>query len=113
MTATDTDRIPIPINQRKRVEKIVENISPERVVLFDSQATGKATEDSDIDLLVVWDTSLKPAEGVRHISRLISPRPGPLDIVVRTPGELDKARHRVEPFLSEVLEKGISLYARW
>ncbi len=94
------------------VDKIVAGISPEKVILFGSQAYGKTNEDSDIDLLVIWDTSLVGAERIRHISRLLTPRPAPIDIVVRTPAEIRHAASRVEPFLTEILHKGVIAYER-
>ena len=94
------------------VEKIQRGLSPEKIILFGSFAQGMAGPHSDIDLLVIWDTPLGRSERLRHISRLIKPRPAPLDIVVRTPEEIEKARHRVDPFLHEILAKGIAVYAR-
>ncbi|MFQ5628797.1 MAG: nucleotidyltransferase domain-containing protein [bacterium] len=41
---------------RRLVDKIVSELSPEKVILFGSYAYGKASEDSDIDLLVIYDT---------------------------------------------------------
>ncbi|MFQ5649929.1 MAG: nucleotidyltransferase domain-containing protein [bacterium] len=94
------------------VDKIVAGVSPEKVILFGSHAYGDANEDSDIDLLVVWETPLVGAERIRHISRLLAPRPAPIDIVVRTPAEIQRAASRVEPFLTEILSKGVVAYER-
>ena len=38
------------------VEKIVRAIKPKKIVLFGSYAHGRPTPDSDVDLLIVWDT---------------------------------------------------------
>lgn len=35
------------------VRRIVERFDPERIILFGSHARGEATEDSDVDLMVV------------------------------------------------------------
>ena len=94
------------------VEKIASAISPERIILFGSYAGGTPGPDSDIDLLVIWDTPLGKLESIRHISRLIAPRSAPIDIVLRTPQEIEQARHRVDPFIREILAKGIVVYAR-
>ena len=97
---------------RQIVEKIAQELSPEKIILFGSYAHGNATSDSDIDLLVIWNTPLSYSERLRLISRLISPRPAPLDIIVKTPREIEKSKKRVDPFIRELLEKGISVYAR-
>ena len=96
----------------KIVDKIVAAVAPEKIILFGSHAEERAGHHSDIDLLIIWDTQLDAAERMRCISRLIRPRPAPLDIVVKTPAEIRRSRQRVDPFLSEILEKGAVLYAR-
>ena len=39
------------------VERLVREYDPDRIILFGSRALGTATEDSDIDLLVVKETA--------------------------------------------------------
>ena len=94
------------------IEVIAREILPEKIILFGSHAYGKVHPDSDIDLLVIWDTPLKYSERLRCISRLITPRPAPVDIVVKTPYEIEKSIKRVDPFIHEILKKGIPVYAR-
>jgi len=94
------------------INKIIDSFAPEKIILFGSRAYGEATPDSDVDLLVIMETELPSAERHRQISRLLRPRLLPIDIVVRNPREIQKSLHRVDPFIHEVLEKGIVLYAR-
>ena len=52
------------------VNKIVEGLHPEKVVLFGSYAAGSATDDSDLDLLVVMNSdkpSYKRSAAVRSL----------------------------------------------
>ncbi len=100
----------VPDSIRKITDQIVKALSPQQIILFGSYAYGEVTADSDVDLLIILDTPLKGADRQRLISRLIHPRPFPLDIIVRTPAEIHASRQRVEPFLNEILEKGIVLY---
>jgi hypothetical protein len=58
------------------------------------------------------ETDLPPAERQRRVSRLLRPRRFPMDIIVRNPVEIEKSRRRVDPFMNEILDKGIVLYAR-
>lgn len=51
-------------------EKIVKAVSPEKIILFGSYATAEATEDSDVDLLVIWNTNLNPHQRNLFLSRL-------------------------------------------
>lgn len=71
----------------RMVERIVRRFSPERVILFGSHATGHATPDSDVDLLVVMrPRSTKAAEELAILKALRS-YTVPKDIIVTTPEE--------------------------
>jgi predicted nucleotidyltransferase len=78
------------------------------VILYGSQVRGTATEDSDVDLLVVVDDSLKPDEVHRRLSDLL------LDILLEE-GELVSVVVLPEsfytsydsPFLLTVREEGV------
>lgn len=94
------------------VERIVAAFVPEKIILFGSHAHGNATPDSDLDLLVIMETDLPAAERTRKISRLLRPRHLPVDIVVKNPREIQRSLRRVDPFIHEILEKGVVLYAR-
>lgn len=91
---------------------IVETLSPEKVILFGSYAYGSPTPDSDVDLLIIMDSDQRPAKRVSVVSRLFHPRPFPMDIVVRTPQEIERSRRSIDPFIHEVLKKGKVLYDR-
>ncbi len=91
------------------IQRIVEAIQPEKIILFGSYARGNPTPDSDVDLLIVWDTEKPRRERVVEISLLFSPRPFPLDLLVMTPEEIERAREE-NFFIAEILEQGILLY---
>ncbi|MDA8215729.1 MAG: nucleotidyltransferase domain-containing protein, partial [Nitrospiraceae bacterium] len=55
-------------------DKIVKTVSPEKIILFGSYATGEATEESDIDLVVIWDSDLNPHKRNLLLSRLFPKR---------------------------------------
>lgn len=82
---------------------------PDRVVLFGSYAQGTATEDSDVDLLIIL-----PFEGksvIQSVEIRMRLRPSfPVDLIVRTP---EKVRERLamgDDFMREILEEGKVLY---
>ncbi len=102
----------LPVEITSIVERIVASFAPEKIILFGSHAYGNATPDSDLDLLVIMETDLPAAERNRKISRLLRPRHLPVDIVVRNPREIQRSLRRVDPFVHEILEKGVVLYAR-
>jgi len=94
------------------VARIVDALTPERVILFGSYAYGAPTVDSDVDLLVVMETAASPAERFLAVSRVVRPRPFPLDVIVKTPAEIQAVAVDGDPFLMEILQRGQTLYER-
>src|SRR4029450_10309334 len=70
------------------VHRLVTGLHPHKIVLFGSYVYGRATGDSDVDLLVIVDTHARPVDRYLRVSRLLRPRPFPLDLLVKTPGEV-------------------------
>ncbi len=97
---------------RPAIQKIVKELNPEKVVLFGSYAYGKPNRDSDVDLLVVLNTRASHSERSWKVSRLLLPRPFPVDILVKTPKEIEKALKSGDFFLQEILTQGKVLYER-
>lgn len=94
-------------------DAIVKNYQPEKIILFGSAATGKAGPDSDIDMLIVKRTALKPLERLRQIAPML-PRQYDvaIDCVVWTPEELAADRQSNLFLKHEILKKGKVLYER-
>ena len=92
--------------------RLAEALQPERIVLFGSQAYGRPSPESDVDLLIVMNSDERPAARAARVSRLLRPRPFPIDALVRTPEEI---KHRLEmgdQFIRMILERGRVLYER-
>lgn len=95
------------------VRKLVAGYAPQKVILFGSYARGTPRPDSDIDLLIVKETSERFIDRWVTVRRLLSDpqRLIPLETIVLTPQEL---AHRLEvgdQFIAEILEEGEVLYA--
>jgi len=97
---------------RQAVQKIVKELDPEKIVLFGSYAYGTPTPHSDVDLLVILETDASHNERSWAVSRLLLPRPFPVDILVKTPEEIENALNAGDFFLREVLSRGKVLYER-
>jgi hypothetical protein len=65
-----------------------------------------------VDLLVILDTQARPVDRYVRVSRLLQPRPFPLDLVVKTSEEIVQAINRGDAFIGEILTHGRVLYAR-
>jgi len=95
----------------KIVDSITEKYHPEKIILFGSYASGAPDVNSDIDLFIVidtdkpsWDLSVEISSTVPHIF--------PLDIIVKTPGEIQKRLKCGDFFIKNIMESGKVLYER-
>ena len=95
---------------RTVVKQIADQFQPEKIILFGSYAYGQPKPESDVDLLVVMDTPLRSRQQRLEISRALSPRPFPLDIVIRTPEQLKERVAMGDAFLLEITNRGKVLY---
>lgn len=101
------------INSQKLEEikkKIVEAVFPEKIILFGSYAKGDATEESDIDIVVVWETDLNPHERNLFLDKLFSRRNFPLDIFAFTKKEVERLKDIPGTLLYEVFHYGKVIY---
>ena len=94
------------------VRRIVAALHPEKIILFGSYAYGRPSEDSDVDLLVLLETNARPADRYLAVSRLIRPRPFPLDILVKSPDEIAHDLEKGNDFIREIVTQGRVLYER-
>ena len=94
------------------VQRIADALRPEKIILFGSYAYGTPTPDSDVDLLVIMETTAPHVERYLSVSRLLRPRLFPVDILVRTPDEIERALRSGDFFIQEILSRGRVLYER-
>ena len=94
------------------VRRVVEKLDPEKIILFGSYAYGKPSVDSDVDLLVIVDSSLNQSQRALEVSRQIRPRPFPVDIITKTPAQIEIGLLQGNYFIQEIMEKGRVLYER-
>jgi len=101
----------IPMRAIRAVaERIAVKFQPEKIILFGSYAYGRPRAESDVDLLVIMDTTLRSRQQRLEISRALSPRPFPLDIIVRTPRQVEERLTLGDSFLQEITTRGKVLY---
>ena len=87
-------------------------LDPDRIVLFGSYARGDATENSDVDLLVVARSSLPKPKRSAPLYSLLRDYPFSKDIVVYTPEEVEDYRHLRASLIHRALAEGIVLYEK-
>lgn len=95
------------------VRKIVDEFNPEKVILFGSYAYGKPTIDSDVDMLVIMESDERPAVRTsRVVGALWGIKTFPMDLLVRTPAEIEHRLAIGDFFVQEIVERGKVLYDR-
>jgi len=96
---------------RRIVATLIEKYKPEKIVLFGSLATDRIHEWSDIDLLIIKETSTRRlyrrAEALKGIERNV-----PIDVIILTPGEVRLLRNESSFFIKDIFEKGSVLYEK-
>lgn len=116
--ASNVKMKPVAIDQLlpKMVETIVTEVDPEQVILFGSHARGDASEDSDVDLIVVETEPFdkdrdRGAEAVR-LWRALTGFAVSKDILVYSRDEVEYWRDSLNHVLARALREGRVLYER-
>jgi HEPN domain-containing protein/predicted nucleotidyltransferase len=94
------------------VDIVADAFQPTRIILFGSRARGDAQEDSDYDIAVELEVTGDKAAVSSAISSAISGRHEyGVDILVRTPGEIERRMHDVGWIDYDIAREGIVVYA--
>jgi predicted nucleotidyltransferase len=91
------------------VDRIVERFRPSKVILFGSYAHGKPTEDSDVDLMVIFrrgPAGTRKAIDIRRHCRA----PFPMDLLTCTDSRVHQRLRWHDFFTMDIIEKGAVLY---
>ena len=70
----------------------------------------RATEHSDVDLLVIADSPLPRFKRSPALYRLLKPYPFSMDLVVYTPAEIEKGRQTPRSLVATALREGKTVY---
>lgn len=94
------------------VTKIVNNFNPEKVIIFGSQVWGKPGTWSDIDILIIMNYNGTSSQVAAKVSKIARPKYVPMDILIRTPEEIDQRIKLNDHFIKRILSGGKVLYDR-
>lgn len=95
---------------RQFARRVAEHFHPDKIILFGSYAYGTPHADSDVDILVIMPTRNQLDQAAK-IELACNPA-FPLDIIVRTPRNMQWRLGEGESFLREITTKGKVLYER-
>ncbi len=103
----------IPDFIRAIADKIAREYQPEKIILFGSYAWGEPGPDSDVDLFIVKETSVRAIDRIVEVRRFIQRERHriPMDILVITQGELAKREQIGDLFCHQIMHDGALLYA--
>jgi len=103
---------PVKASLPEAIERLVGNLKPAKIILFGSYAYGTPNGDSDVDLLIVMDQVVSRKDTHLAACQLLRPREFPVDILVKSLGELQPKTGKLNFFWDEVTSKGKVLYER-
>lgn len=94
------------------VPLLVEACAPERIVLFGSQAKGRADATSDVDVLVVTGRACVPFGLPGELRQLLHSMALPVDLHVATLHDVQAAANAPHGFLASILSSGRIVYEK-
>jgi predicted nucleotidyltransferase len=94
------------------VRRIVDGFDPQRIVLFGSWARGSAGRDSDVDLLIVMDVEGSKRKKATEIDIALVGIPVPIDLIVATPGDVERSVDSIASIIAPAMREGKVLYER-
>ncbi len=89
------------------VKTIVNEFSPQMVIIFGSVARHEADDDSDLDLLVVMETDAPRHRRAVPIMRRLFKCRMDIDLIVITPDEFDSESKNEYSLISEIVNTGV------
>jgi len=93
---------------RSLANKIKEKFHPQKIILFGSYSYGMPRKGGDIDLLIIMDTDIPVREQAFLIRRELK-ESTPIDIIVRTPQQVEERIKLGDFFIKQIMQKGITL----
>lgn len=96
---------------KKISERLKKEYHAEKVILFGSHAKGEATEDSDVDILVIAPTEERFFERMATTLRKVEDLcyKLPLSPIVLTNEEVDARLQRGDQFVKQIIKDGVYL----
>ena len=75
------------------VQRLIAAAHPAKIILFGSYARGEASDDSDLDFLVIVPTLANKHQEMVRLRRTLRPLRIPVDVLVASKAEVDEWGH--------------------
>ncbi len=106
----------IPTPERELYDEIVRRIllvtNPEKVVIFGSRARGDYRPDSDVDVLIIGESSQPRHVRSRPLYRAMASLPVEVDIMMYTPQEAEDWRGVHQALVTRATREGLLVYEK-
>ena len=96
----------------KIIQKILEVIIPDKIILFGSRVKGTAREDSDYDLLVIKSNIENKRELNKKLYRNMLGTNASVDIILESPEVIEEYKDAVGFIYKFALNEGKVVYAK-
>jgi predicted nucleotidyltransferase len=94
------------------VQRLVDAVDPDRIILFGSRARGDARADSDVDLLIIKDSAEPAYRRTLPAYRALAGITVPTDIIWRTAAEVEDWSAVRNYVTTRALNEGRVLYEK-
>ena len=94
------------------INRIISGYNPQKIIIFGSYARGEQSNNSDLDLLIVKDTSESYYKRPATIRSLFEKQPCPLDILVFTPEEFEDQKSEINNIVNIAVKTGVVVYEK-
>ncbi len=96
--------------------KIIENVDPEKIILFGSYAGNRQTADSDIDIMIILKNdsnhNRSKFKTIASLRKSLIDVQIPKDILIFNEREIKEWQHSKNHIISRALNEGLCIYER-
>ena len=94
------------------INRIIKNVNPNMIIVFGSVARREAKEDSDLDLLVIFNEPYDRKDMIKRISKQFIGLRLAYDLIIMTKEEYDHYKSDEYSFEHEIMTTGEVVYAQ-
>ncbi|MFQ5824190.1 MAG: nucleotidyltransferase domain-containing protein [bacterium] len=97
---------------REIIKRIVEEVTPDKIILFGSRAKGETTKWSDYDLCILKKDVKNESELTKKIYRKLFGVGASVDVIVETPDKFDHLKDKWFLIYREIAKFGRVVYEK-
>lgn len=93
-------------------KRVIEKFQPEKIYVFGSYGKGTTHEDSDLDILIIFNEIIDKRKKILEIRRILSDLPVSKDIIIATFEELKEYENKKWSIYYHAIKEGKIVYER-